>query len=152
MQTYGVSIPVLCCLSNNKHRLTHSMMLRYNIPNFRTDFREIWKRYVSLNFVDICEKCFKQSFYKNKKLWEELIAYFPFIRHGSHRKQCLQQFFVAGTSLPSYYLETIWGYTGPQTHMPNNSSIFACICFRRNVFTEPLPSNERRNTFYRAFA
>jgi hypothetical protein len=23
---------------------------------------------------------------KNKKLWEELVAYFPLIRHGPHRK------------------------------------------------------------------
>jgi hypothetical protein len=24
---------------------------------------------------------------KNKKFWEELIAYFPLIRHGPHRKR-----------------------------------------------------------------
>jgi hypothetical protein len=32
---------------------------------------------------------------ENKKFWEELIAYFPLIRHGPHRKQRLQQIFVA---------------------------------------------------------
>jgi hypothetical protein len=26
---------------------------------------------------------------QNKKFWEELIAYFPLIRHGQHRKQCV---------------------------------------------------------------
>jgi hypothetical protein len=30
--------------------------------------------------------------YLNKKFWEELIAYFPLIRHGPHRKRPLQQF------------------------------------------------------------
>jgi hypothetical protein len=34
----------------------------------------------------------------NKKFWEELIAYFPLIRHGPQRK-CIQQFFVAGKRL-----------------------------------------------------
>jgi hypothetical protein len=29
----------------------------------------------------------------NKKLWEELIAYFLLILHGPHIKQCIQQFF-----------------------------------------------------------
>jgi hypothetical protein len=50
--------------------------------------------------------------YNNKKFWEELIAYFPFIRHEPHRKRRLQRFFfAAGTSLPSRYLATIGGYT-----------------------------------------
>jgi hypothetical protein len=31
----------------------------------------------------------------NKKLWEELIAYFPLILHRPHRKWRLQQFFIA---------------------------------------------------------
>jgi hypothetical protein len=58
----------------------------------------------------------------NKKFWEELIAYFPFIRHGANIKRRLQKFFIAaGTSLPSCYLATKGGIH----------------------FTEPLPSNDR---------
>jgi hypothetical protein len=30
---------------------------------------------------------------KHEKFWEELIAYFPSIRHGPHRKRRVQQFF-----------------------------------------------------------
>jgi hypothetical protein len=55
------------------------------------------------------------------KFWEELIANFPFttseytIRHAPHRKYGVQQFF------------------------------YSCVCIRcsGNVFTEPLPSNDR---------
>jgi hypothetical protein len=33
-----------------------------------------------------------RDFYKNnKKFWEELIAHFPFIRHGPHRKQKIKE-------------------------------------------------------------
>jgi hypothetical protein len=60
-----------------------------------------------------------------KKFWEELIAYFPLIRHGPHRKRRLQQFFVAaGKSLPSRCLATKGGIH----------------------FTEPLPNNGGRDT------
>jgi hypothetical protein len=52
-----------------------------------------------------------------KNLWEELIAYFPFIRHGLHRKLRVQQFFMV-----------------------------SCIFFRGNMFTEPLPSRCRGNS------
>jgi hypothetical protein len=49
----------------------------------------------------------------DKELWEELVAYFPSIRHGSHRKWCLQQlFFVAGTCLPNRCLAAIRGVNG----------------------------------------
>jgi hypothetical protein len=69
------------------------------------------------------------------------------LRHGPHRKRCLQQLFVAmGTSLPRYYLTTTEGYTDPQTHASNNSSIVACILCRGKVFTEPFPSTDRRDT------
>jgi hypothetical protein len=52
----------------------------------------------------------------NKKLWEELISYFPLKRHEPHRKWCLQQFFVAaGTSLQSCYEARI-GDINRQTH------------------------------------
>jgi hypothetical protein len=33
------------------------------------------------------------TYRENKKFWEELIVYFPLIRHGPHRKQRVQQFF-----------------------------------------------------------
>jgi hypothetical protein len=50
-----------------------------------------------------------------KNFWEELFAYCPLIRHGPQRQRRLQQFF------------------------------FCCVCTRccGNVFTEPLPSNDR---------
>jgi hypothetical protein len=52
---------------------------------------------------------------ENNKFWEELIAYFPFIRHGPHRKRRVRQFY------------------------------YCCVCIlcRGNVFTGPLPSNDR---------
>jgi hypothetical protein len=53
---------------------------------------------------------------KNKKFWEELIAYFALIRHGHHIKQRVQQLFVS------------------------------CIRCRGNVYTELLSSNGRRDT------
>jgi hypothetical protein len=42
------------------------------------------------------------------KFWEELIAYFPLIRHGPYKIGRLQQFLVAaGTCLPSRFSATI---------------------------------------------
>jgi hypothetical protein len=52
---------------------------------------------------------------RNKKLWEELIAYFPRIRHGPHRKRRVQDFFCC----------------------------FVCIRCRFSFRTESLPSNDR---------
>jgi hypothetical protein len=51
----------------------------------------------------------------NKKFWEELISYFPMIRRGPHIKWRVQRFF------------------------------YSCLCIhcRGNVFTEPLPSNDK---------
>jgi hypothetical protein len=47
---------------------------------------------------------------ENKNFWEELIAYFPLIRHGPHRKWLLQQFFItAGACLMSRCPATIGG-------------------------------------------
>jgi hypothetical protein len=47
---------------------------------------------------------------KNKKFWEELIAYFLLKRHRPQIKERLQQFFVAAeTVLSSRCLATIWG-------------------------------------------
>jgi hypothetical protein len=96
---------------------------------------------------------------KNEKFWEELIAYFPLIRHGSHRKRRLQQFFVAaGTSLPSWYLIT----KGRCTDIHTRPTILlllrvcvaagtclssCCLAMKCGIhFTEPLPSNGRRDT------
>jgi hypothetical protein len=43
---------------------------------------------------------------------DELIAHFPVIRHGPHRKRCLKQLFVAaGKCLLSRCLATIGGHT-----------------------------------------
>jgi hypothetical protein len=51
----------------------------------------------------------------SKKFWEELIAYFSLLRHVQHRKRHVQQ------------------------------SFYWCLCIRcrGNVFTNPLPSNDR---------
>jgi hypothetical protein len=103
------------------------------------------------------ENCRKRKLcpwlYLNKKIWKELIVYFPLIRHVPHRKRRLQHFLVAtGTYLPTCYLSTIRGYKGRSTDTRfNASSIAACIRCRGNVFTEPLPSNKRKDALYRAF-
>jgi hypothetical protein len=55
----------------------------------------------------------------NKKFWEELIAYFPLIGHRPDRKQRAQQLFYC----------------------------YICIRYRSNVFIEPLPSNNTRDTY-----
>jgi hypothetical protein len=54
----------------------------------------------------------------NKEFWEELIAYFPLIGHGPHIKRRVQQFYCC-----------------------------VRICCSGNVFTEPLPSNDNRDTY-----
>jgi hypothetical protein len=54
------------------------------------------------------------GWFVSKKFWEELIACFPFIRHGPHRRRCVQQFYCC-----------------------------VCIRCRGNFCTEPLPSNNR---------
>jgi hypothetical protein len=104
--------------------------------------------------------------YTYKKFWEELIAYFPLIQHGTQRKRGLQQFFVAGgTPLQICHLSTRKGYTDKPNDPPliihgphkndasNNSSIVAegtrlpsrCLATKGGIhFTEPLPSNDRR--------
>jgi hypothetical protein len=84
---------------------------------------------------------------KNKKLWEVLLVYFPLIRHNSQRQHLKQFFVTAGTSLPSCYLAMIGGYTDKRAQQ-----YFYCGMYRGNVFAEPLPSNERRDTIYRACA
>jgi hypothetical protein len=90
--------------------------------------------------------------------WEELIAYSPFIRHGPHRKRRLQQIFVAaGTCLLSHCLAMIGGYTerptlsalkrhGQHRERRVQQFVYCCVCIRcrGKVFTEPLPTNDRR--------
>jgi hypothetical protein len=51
----------------------------------------------------------------DKKFWENLVAYFSFIGHALHRKRRVQQFF----------------------------DCYVCIRYRGNVFTKPLPINDR---------
>jgi hypothetical protein len=52
----------------------------------------------------------KRVEYNLKKFWEEIIAYFTSIRHGSHRKPRVQQFFVVlSACLPSHCLVTKGG-------------------------------------------
>jgi hypothetical protein len=96
----------------------------------------------------------------NKKLGEDLIAYFPLIRHEPHRKRRFQQFQdAAGMYLPSRCLATIRGYTdgptdspllrhGPHTKRHVHKFFYCCVCIRcrGNVFTEPLPSNDKRQS------
>jgi hypothetical protein len=55
---------------------------------------------------------------KHKKFWEELIAYFPLIRHGPHRKRtrCLA---VIRELLPSRWVATI-GVIHRHTHTESN--------------------------------
>jgi hypothetical protein len=60
----------------------------------------------------------------NQRFWEELIAYFPLIRHGPHRKRLLQQSFVsAEKSSPSCYLAMIEGYTDT----PAQQFLYCCV-------------------------
>jgi hypothetical protein len=103
-----------------------------------------------------------KQFYQhlNKKFWEELIAQFPLIQHGSHRNGRVQQFFFSeGKCLSSRCLATIRGGTQTEPYtllwynldriendVSNNSSTVVCILCSGNVFTEPLPSNDMRAT------
>jgi hypothetical protein len=80
----------------------------------------------------------------NKQVWEELIAYFPLIRFGPHRKR---RVIAVGMLLPSSDRRA----HGP-THSYNSSSNVACICCCGSVFTEPLPINERGDELYRSVA
>jgi hypothetical protein len=95
---------------------------------------------------------------RNRKYWEELIAYFPLTRNGPHRKRRLKQFFVAaGTSLPNPYLATIRGI-----HRPTRPTILLllsvfiaagtclpsrCLAMKWAIhFTEPLFWTNMRDT------
>jgi hypothetical protein len=77
--------------------------------------------------------------FRNKKFWEEVIAYFPFIWHEPHRKWRLQQFFVtAGTWLPRHGLSTIgdvmrqnWSFRKHGSRFRMWSNKFYILIFRR---------------------
>jgi hypothetical protein len=57
-----------------------------------------------------------QSESVNNKFWYKLMAYFPCIQHGPHRKRGLQQFFIAvGTCLLGHCLAMTGGYTARPT-------------------------------------
>jgi hypothetical protein len=113
---------------------------------------------ISVSIIDLYLKWMSievNEVYKivNKKLWEELISYFPLIRHEPHRKRREQFLVAAGKCLPSRCLATIGGYTDRPTdsplirHGPHRKRcvqqfFYCCMCIRcrGNVFTEPLPS------------
>jgi hypothetical protein len=93
--------------------------------------------------------------FKCEKFREELIVYFLLLRHGPHRKQRLQHFFVAGgMSLESCYIATTRGYS--DTPIDTRPTILLllrvlprerCLATKGEIqFTEPLPSNDRRDT------
>jgi hypothetical protein len=69
----------------------------------------------------LCSSLSLHKHANNKKSCEQLIVYFPLVRHGPHRKRLQQFFAAAGTFLPSYFLAAKGGIH----------------------FTEPLPSNDR---------
>jgi hypothetical protein len=107
--------------------------------------------------LNLCHySCSHAYFSLNKKFWEELIAYFPLIRHGPHRKRRLQQLFVAAeTCSHSHCLAVIGVHTDRpidspfMRHGPHRKRRFqqffviSCITCRGNVSTEPFPSNDR---------
>jgi hypothetical protein len=89
----------------------------------------------------------------NKKFWEWLIAYFPLIWQGPHKKR-LQQFFIsAGTRLQSHCHAMIGGYTDTPKTLLSWHRLHRKQCIQqfffvsrihccRNVFTKMLPSND----------
>jgi hypothetical protein len=74
----------------------------------KTDF----KRY-TFTFRALLRRGSILPFYNNT-FWEDLIAYFPLIRHGPHRKRSVQKFYCC-----------------------------LCLCCCSNIFIVPLPSNDR---------
>jgi hypothetical protein len=66
-------------------------------------------------------------FEKYKKFWEELIVYFPLIRHTPHRKRRVQQLLYCCVCIR---------YRGNISTEPLSSS-------DKGIFTEPLPSNDK---------
>jgi hypothetical protein len=79
--------------------------------------------------------------------------------HEPHRKRSLQQYLIiaAERCLPGFCLQTVGGYTDPQTLLrydtdriendaSNNFSSVSCIRCHGNVSTEPLPSDDKGYT------
>jgi hypothetical protein len=138
-------------------------------PPLHPDHNSFLLNPLILNNIATCTPVMNLS----KEFWEELIAYFAFIRQGPHRNWRLQQFFLAARAfLPSCYLAMIGG-THRQTHRLSFDKIqtaqkithpkillLLCIfliagtCFPSRClamkggirFTKPLPNNDRRDT------
>jgi hypothetical protein len=86
---------------------------------FRNPAKWTWTQYMVAYRSVIATGNSKTFFWQYQQdFWEELIAYFPLMRHGPHVKWRAQQFF------------------------------YCCMySFPRNVFTKPLPSNNRVYTY-----
>jgi hypothetical protein len=75
----------------------------YHSPeDHNMNLHQCWHIRSCISCVDILTL----QLFNNKKLWEELITYFPSKQHGPHRKRHVQQFFYC----------------------------FMCICYHGNVF------------------
>jgi hypothetical protein len=113
----------------------------------------------------IHEKSLNENVIKNKKFWEELVTYFPWVQHTPHKTWCVQQFLYCCmcitamvTCLPSHCLSVMGRYTRVHTHThrlsfdttqttqkmtrPKILLLFVSIHCRRTVFTELLSSND----------
>jgi hypothetical protein len=96
---------------------------------------------------------------KWKKFCEQQIAYFPLIWHNPHKTRRLQKLFVvAETSLPSCCLTFQRGIhkqthglflirNEPQRKRRIQILMLLRVLCRRNVFIEPLPSNDKGINF-----
>jgi hypothetical protein len=78
----------------------------------------------------------RQNTHFCKKLWEELIPYSPLIPHGRHRNDASNN-----SSLPRLASNV----RRMHRHSFSNST-GACIRCSANVFTKPLPSNEKEGS------
>jgi hypothetical protein len=77
-------------------------------------------RHLSVNTQSTVITTYATCFNTNKKIWEELIAYFHLLRHGPNIKRRPQQLFHC----------------------------YMCIRYRDNVFTLPFLSNDRGMHIY----
>jgi hypothetical protein len=107
-----VEANIICVLVKANNVLKHSRLS--SLAYFNTNLTFTWytpHSQINLNELEL-HLCGRNATI-NKKFWEELIAYFPLIWQGQHRKRRVLQF-----------------------------SNIACIRCRGIVFTEPLPSND----------
>jgi hypothetical protein len=100
--------------TGNNLYLNSSVCLTLGDKNTNVRCVTVWVRQRANSFSEIYMRN-----KKDKKLWEEIIAYFPLIRHGPQRKGRHQQFF----------------------------NCCVCIRYSGNVFTEPLPRNDSGYTY-----